>query len=142
VASGSCLDLSGLPPRPRGIVTDARRAVLATVGRDGAPHAVPVCFALWRDGIVTAIDHKPKSGRPLARLANIEAGGRATFLFDRWSEDWRRLGWVMARGPARVEPPGSAARELAARYPQYGERPPQGPVIVLRPERVLWWTWD
>lgn len=142
MASGSCVELESLPPGARAIVTDARRGVLATVSPDGAPHAVPVCFALWRDGIASAIDHKPKSGRPLARLANVEADGRAAFLFDRWSEDWRHLGWVMARGRARIEPPGSAARELAERYPQYRERAPQGPVIVVRPERVLWWTWD
>jgi PPOX class probable F420-dependent enzyme len=142
VASGSCPDLKSLPQCSRGIVTDARRAVLATVARDGMPHAVPVCFALRDDEVATAIDHKPKSGRKLARLANIEASGHASFLFDRWSEDWRRLAWVMARGPARVEAPGSAARELAERYPQYAETPPEGPVIVVRPQRVLWWTWE
>ena len=116
--------------------------MLATVGGDGMPHAVPVCFALWDEEIATAIDYKPKSGRRLARLVNVEASRQASFLFDRWSEDWRRLAWVMARGPARVEAPGCAARELAARYPQYAETPPQGPVIVVRPQRVLWWTWE
>jgi PPOX class probable F420-dependent enzyme len=116
--------------------------VLATVDGVGRAHAVPVCFAVRTGELVTAVDHKPKSGSKLARISNIERSGRATFLMDRWSEDWRRLGWVMVRGSARLDPPGSADAELAARYEQYRDTPPRGPVIVVRPERISWWTWE
>jgi hypothetical protein len=48
----------------------------------------------------------------------------------------------MVRGSARLDAPGSADAELAARYEQYRDTPPQGPVIVVRPERISWWTWE
>jgi PPOX class probable F420-dependent enzyme len=142
MASGACSELSALPKSANDIVTSARRAVLATVDAQGRPHAVPVCFALRSGELVTAIDHKPKSGRRLARVANIEANPNASLVFDRWSEDWRRLGWVMVRGTARIDAPGSADAELAARYEQYRASPPRGEVISVRPERILWWTFE
>jgi PPOX class probable F420-dependent enzyme len=111
------------------------------MGPDGYPHAVPVCFAVVGGDVVTAIDQKPKSGRRLARLRNVEERGAATLLFDRWDEDWRRLGWVMIGGGARIEPPGTAAGELSARYAQYRDDPPAGESIVVSPHRIRWWTW-
>lgn len=138
--SGSCARLSELPPPARAIVDAARRAVLVTLGDDGAPHAVPVCFALRGDDVVTAVDDKPKRTRDLARVRNVRRDPRATLLFDRWDEDWARLGWVMVTARARVEPPGAAAGVLAARYAQYRERPPAGDVLACAPERVLWWA--
>src|SRR5574338_35298 len=38
----------------------ARVARLATVGADGAPHLVPVVFALADDRVLMAVDFKPK----------------------------------------------------------------------------------
>ena len=46
-----------------------RVARLATVGPDGRPHVVPICFALDGDTLYTAVDSKPKSTRRLRRLA-------------------------------------------------------------------------
>lgn len=120
----------------------ARRGVLTTIDRSGAPHAVPVCFAVVGRELVTAIDHKPKSARRPARLGNIERNPAAAMLFDRWDEDWHRLGWVLVRGLARVEAPGTGRAELVARYPQYAATPPAGDVIVLSPARVTWWLWS
>lgn len=139
--SGSCRTLAGLPAHARAIVDGARRAVLATIGPDGAPRAVPITFALRGTDIVSAIDHKPKRARPPARLANIAARPAVAVLFDRYDEDWTRLGWVMVRGRARIEPPGSAGAELGARYPQYAGRPPAGEVIAVTPEAISWWSW-
>jgi PPOX class probable F420-dependent enzyme len=137
-----CDSLSKLPPEAASIVHEARRAVLSTLDRFGKPHAVPVCFAVVRDELVTAIDHKPKSKRRAARLANVERNPAAAMLFDRWDEDWRRLGWVLVRGVARIEPPGTGSSELVRRYPQYSRHPPDGEVIALSPVRVTWWLWD
>jgi PPOX class probable F420-dependent enzyme len=142
VASGSCKRLSELQAGVRAIVENARRAALASIGEDGNPHVVPVCFAIVGEEVVSAIDHKPKSGRELARVANVRARPNATLLFDRWDEDWTRLGWVMVAGSAHMAPPGAGADELAARYRQYQEQPPRGEVIVLRPEVIRWWFWE
>lgn len=137
---GTCARVTDLPPAARALLDEARRGVLGTLDASGTPHLVPVCFALAGAEIVTAIDHKPKRGRP-ARLDNVARDARASLLVDRWDEDWTRLAWVMVRGRARLEPPGTGGEALAARYPPYRDRPPAGPVIVIEPERVSWWSW-
>ncbi len=138
---GSCAGIDELPEAARGILEAARRAFLSTVAADGQPHTVPVCFALRDGAVVTAVDHKPKRGGELARITNIKGHPQAALAVDRWDEDWRRLGWVMLQGEAAVEGPGSADAELAARYPQYRDRPPEGVVISLQPKRIIYWTW-
>jgi PPOX class probable F420-dependent enzyme len=61
---------------------EARVAHLATVRPDGAPHLVPIVFALEDDRVYTAIDDKPKRTRELQRLANIAADPRVSVLVD------------------------------------------------------------
>src|SRR5207253_5352137 len=80
----------------------ARVARLATVGRDGRPHVVPICFALDGDVLYSAVDEKPKSTRRLRRLANIEAHPEVEVVVDAWDEDWSRLWWVRLAGQARI----------------------------------------
>lgn len=141
MAGGRCERLSDLPSAAISILDGARRGTLATIDARGRPHAVPVCYAV-RDGeIVTPIDAKPKSGRSLGRRKNLERDPAATFLVDRWNEDWTKLGWVMVRGEARVEPSGST-EDLEARYPQYEEVFVGSDLIVLHPNDIAWWLWD
>lgn len=139
--AGTCRELAELAPGARSVLDGARRAVLATLSPDGSPHAVPVCWARRGEELVTAGDHKPKSGKELGRIRNVTRDARASMLFDRYSEVWEELGWVMVAGRARLDVPGSATDELAGRYEQYRRRPPEGPVIALAPERISWWTW-
>lgn len=118
-------------------------ARLATVGSTGAPHLVPITFALIDAGtLVTAVDHKPKRTAALRRLANIEAEPRVSVLVDHYEDDWRRLWWVRADGEARVgkAAPAGAAEALVRRYPQYRERPPQGPFIIVEIQRLRGWS--
>ncbi|MFN0027411.1 MAG: TIGR03668 family PPOX class F420-dependent oxidoreductase [Acidimicrobiales bacterium] len=118
-------------------------AVLATTNGDGATDLVPITFA-WAergDVLVTAVDHKPKSTKNLARLANIEARPEVTILFDhRDPQDWDRLWWVRARGPATVHPPGHQVALLVARYAQYRDRVPDGPVIEVMVQHWHGWA--
>jgi PPOX class probable F420-dependent enzyme len=125
----------------RALLRAARVARLATAGRDGAPHVVPVCFALDGDRIVTAIDHKPKRGGRLRRLANIAANPRVAVLADHYDDaDWSRLWWVRADGIASIlESEPDAAAALQARYPQYRDQPPAGPVVVIEVQRWTGW---
>lgn len=117
----------------------ARVGRLATVTADGRPHVVPVCFAL-ADGIVyTAVDHKPKRTRALARLDNVRATGRASLLVDHYEEDWSRLWWVRVDGAAEVVESEAALDALAAKYEQYRTARPAGPVIAITPAR--WRSW-
>lgn len=134
---------------------DARRVgYLATADRTGAPHLVPVCYAMAREGagrsaggaaLYITIDEKPKRRDiPLKRVRNIVENPQAAFIVDRWDEDWRRLGWVMLRGPAEVLVAGrehdDAQALLTLRYPQYGAMQLADlPVIALRVARVTSW---
>jgi PPOX class probable F420-dependent enzyme len=119
---------------------DARVARLATVGTDGRPHVVPICFALDGDTLYTAVDEKAKSTRRLRRLANIEANPWVEIVIDHWDEDWSRLWWVRLSGPARVVDQDARALELLqAKYPQYREQPPAGPFVIVTVEARSEW---
>ncbi|GAB2997294.1 TIGR03668 family PPOX class F420-dependent oxidoreductase [Amycolatopsis acidiphila] len=119
----------------------ARVARLATADAAGVPHLVPVTFALDDGAIVFAVDHKPKRSTDLRRLRNIAANPAVSFLADGYDEDWSRLWWVRADGTARVLGSDPAAIEaLRAKYPQYRERPPEGPVV--RTEVTAWRGWS
>lgn len=121
----------------------ARVARLATIGASGAPDLVPVTFAIAGGLLYSAVDHKPKRTTRLRRLVNIERDPRVTILIDHYEDDWTRLWWVRLRGEARVVDAGAVfdagVAALVAKYPQYRERPPAGPVIVVSiTERTEW----
>ena len=132
-----------MPSWPRAIaeerVANARIGRLATVTAAGRPHVVPVCFALDRGRIVTAVDAKPKATAALARLENVRATGRASLLVDHYAEDWSELWWVRVDGVAEVLHSDRAIDALAAKYEQYRSARPAGPVIAIEPER--WRSW-
>jgi PPOX class probable F420-dependent enzyme len=125
----------------------SRRKVghLATADRAGAPHVVPVCFALTEDALYITIDEKPKrADAPLKRLRNIAENPAVAVVVDRYDDDWTRLGWVMLRGRADILTDGEeharAQAELRARYPQLNEMEIASlPVIAVRLERVTSW---
>ena len=133
----------------------ARHAYLATADADGVPQLVPVTFALVNVAhapvpeapaheIVVAVDHKPKTTRDLKRLRNLAENPRAAFLVDEYDDDWTRLWWVRADGIAAIEHEGEARAAaldaLAARYPQYRERRPDGPLVRVRVTRWSGWA--
>jgi PPOX class probable F420-dependent enzyme len=123
-------------PRPE----DAAVARLATVDREGRPHVVPICFVIDGSTLYTAVDEKPKRTRRLKRLANIEANPVAEVLIDHYEADWSKLWWVRLRGSARIVEDPRAVELLAAKYPQYRELPPAGPVIAIEIEERSEWT--
>jgi PPOX class probable F420-dependent enzyme len=143
MSSGRGDVLADLPLSVRALLERTRRAVMTTLGPDGSPHSVPVVFATVADEIVSPIDHKPKTGRVLARVRNLERDDRVTLLVDRWEEDWTQLAWLMVRGRAVVDPnaPAEVLQSLNARYPQYAPDERHDAVIRIRPSRLLWWTW-
>jgi PPOX class probable F420-dependent enzyme len=125
-------------------VAAARVGRLATVTAEGRPHVVPCCFAVDGGRVVTAVDAKPKSTTALRRLDNVRANPSVALLVDHYDDaDWSQLWWVRVDGTARVVD-GVAEREaalaaLAAKYPQYRETPPPGPVVVVEP--TAWRSW-
>lgn len=119
-------------------------ARLATVRPNGSPHLVPVVFALDGDVLTTAVDHKPKSTRRLQRLENLRHEPRCSLLVDHTDEDWSRLWWVRADGIAEVvdAPPADhpGLQRLVAAHETYRQRPPDGPLIVVRIRHWTGWT--
>src|SRR5207247_158773 len=103
---------------------------LATAGPDGAPHVIPVCYALDDVALYFVADEKPKRrpARELLRLRNLRANPRAALVVDDYDEDWTRLAYVLVRGPARVV--DEAAHPAALRLAQRSVR-------RARPERKL-----
>lgn len=137
-----------LTPSQIAFLESCHRAVLATVGADGVPHAVPCCFAIVDGLLYIPLDAKPKRvpTRRLGRVRDILAHPAACILVDRYDEDWARLAWLQVRGRAAlVEPGAEQARAIAAlqaRYPQYQTMPlDDAPVIRLVPEQVVSWAW-
>lgn len=133
--------MAELPSEAGRILHSGRRGVLTTIDPQGHPHTVPVCYVLREDEIITPIDAKPKSGRSLGRRRNVELNPAATFMVDRWDEEWSRLGWVMARGRARLEPMGDVGSMLAERYPQYADVFVGNDAIAISPKSISWWLW-
>ncbi|HKP18144.1 MAG TPA: TIGR03668 family PPOX class F420-dependent oxidoreductase [Gaiellaceae bacterium] len=123
-------------PRPE----QARVAHLATVDPEGRPHVVPICFALEGDTLYSAVDEKPKRTRQLQRLKNIAANPQVEVVIDHYEDDWTRLWWVRLRGRARIVDDAHAMDLLAAKYPQYRDRRPAGPVIAVEIEERSEWT--
>ena len=119
-------------------------ARLATLGAGGRPRVVPCCFALEADAAYSAVDHKPKRSAHLARLDDIRANPAVCLVVDHYEDDWSKLWWVRLDGTARVVEDGPDRKRgvdlLVAKYPQYQERPPPGPVIVISVER--WRAWS
>src|SRR5687768_13452129 len=135
-----------LSDRARTFLLSQRVGRLATADGNGAPHVLPVGYAMRADTLYITIDDKPKrtSGRKLKRLQNIIENPQAAVVVDRYDEDWSRLGWVMLRGRAEILDDGDehdAAQDLLrARYPQLiGMQIESYPVIALRIERVTSW---
>jgi PPOX class probable F420-dependent enzyme len=128
----------------RAFLAARRVGHLATADAAGAPHVVPVCYAVEGGTLYITIDQKPKGTVPLKRLRNIAENPQVAVVVDRYDEDWARLGWVMLRGRAEVLADGTehaaAQALLRARYPQL--RPMQIadlPVIALRIAAVAQW---
>jgi PPOX class probable F420-dependent enzyme len=141
--------MPGWTAESRSFLEAHRVGHLATAGADGAPHVIPVCYALDDAAVYVVADEKPKRRAPreLTRLRNLRANPRAAFVVDDYDEDWRRLAWVLVRGPASIlaeaGPHAAALARLRTRYPQYRamdlDDPERNPILRLEAERVVLW---
>jgi PPOX class probable F420-dependent enzyme len=125
-----------------GFVNSQRVAHLATASASGDPHVVPVCFAYLHDEFWVVIDEKPKRTTRLKRLRNIGENPRVSLIFDRYEDDWSRLGWVQVSGSAEVvtSAPPDVIAALQERYPQYREMQLEGrEAIRITPNRITGW---
>lgn len=133
--------------RERQYVETARIGRLATADAGGRPHAVPVCFALLDDHIVTPVDEKPQRVSPadLRRSQDIRENPRVAVVVDHYAEDWSTLGWVQIRGTAAYCTPDEAPHAggvaaLESKYEQYADHGLNDrPLIRITPGHVRSW---
>jgi PPOX class probable F420-dependent enzyme len=119
-------------------------AHLGLIDGDGRPRVLPVTFALFDGDVWSAVDHKPKRvrGEELARVRWLRTRPQSALTVDRYTSDWSELAWVQLIGATSVVEVADrpdVVEALSARYPPYRERPPQGPLLRLVPDRCVCW---
>lgn len=127
-------------------ISNQRIAHLASTNKCNVPHVVPICFVLKEGIIYSALDSKPKQVKPrhLRRVRNISVNPTVSLVFDRYSEDWSQLGYVLVTGQGSLICQGDerskAEMALRNKYAQYSEFLQDGcPVIRIKPSRVVSW---
>jgi coenzyme F420-0:L-glutamate ligase / coenzyme F420-1:gamma-L-glutamate ligase len=127
-------------------VRAARIAHLATADAGGQPLVIPICFAFDGKEFFSPIDEKPKRLplQRLKRLRNIEENSQVSLVIDRYDEDWRKLGYILVSGRARISLTGQKHRRavslLRRKYHQYHSMAiDQRPMIVIKPLGVKTW---
>ena len=140
----SVTHIGKLPSWARELLESGRVARLGFLDGGGHPRVLPLTYALVGDRIWSAIDQKPKrSHGELARVRFLRRNPHAALTVDRYSDDWERLAWVQVLGEIEIVAADEAAgalEALNAKYPQYSQAPPPGPLLSLAPERCLFWS--
>ena len=135
--------LENLPGWATALFARSRVAHLGLLDGDGRPRVMPVTFAVHAESVWTVVDSKPKRPGEPARVRWLRARPAAALTVDRYDDDWTRLAWVQVLGAVEVlelaEAPDAVAA-LAAKYPQYREEAPPGPLLQLVPHRALCWA--
>jgi PPOX class probable F420-dependent enzyme len=141
---GSSARVTELPKWAGSLLASSRIGRLGLLDDDGAPRVLPVTYAINGESLVTAVDQKPKRrrGEELARVRWLRARPTAALTVDHYDDDWSALAWVQALGTVSVLDAASAPEAMASlteRYEPYRSDPPAGPLLVLEPDRLLWW---
>jgi nitroimidazol reductase NimA-like FMN-containing flavoprotein (pyridoxamine 5'-phosphate oxidase superfamily) len=122
------------------VVALERVCRVATVGRAGVPHVVPVVHVLAGDKLYFASEGDAK------KVKNLRANPRVAVTVDVYSEDWKSLKGVAIQGTAAVLGDGPRFRKmrrlLYEKFPQYPAEAAlgKGDVIVeVTPRHVFSW---
>lgn len=126
------------------LVMRERVCRVATVGKRGVPHLVPVCHVV-DDGKVYF-----GSGREGRKVRNIRENPRATVSVDLYSDDWSNLKGAMLQGTARLIERGPRFRRIRRllydKYPQYPEDAAldesDSVIIEVTPDQLFTWGLD
>src|SRR2546421_11563394 len=90
------------------LIEHERVCRVATAGRRGMPHLVPVCQVVAGGKIYFA------SGTDGRKALNLAENPRVAVTVDLYSEDWAHIKGVMIQGRARLIARGSAFRRVRA----------------------------
>ncbi|MBD3646747.1 MAG: pyridoxamine 5'-phosphate oxidase family protein [Pseudomonadales bacterium] len=123
--------------------------VLSTWGRN-VIHSVPVVFVAIDDEIISPVDGKPKSGKELQRVVDLERDSRFTLLLQHYSENWEELWWLRLNGHGKVETlrdeqhrekVTSALRRKYSQYSSVDVLDDSVRVLRLKVEHTSAWAW-
>jgi len=125
----------------REFVAFQRVGRVATVGRNGRPHNVPVCPILEGDRIYFA------SAADGVKVENVRATGQVALTYDEYTEAWSGLKGILIWGTVRVNEAGPTFRRirklLYRRFPQYESHAPleekESVIIEVTPTRTFSW---
>ncbi len=117
---------------------------VATTGRDGVPHVVPVCHVLEDGKIYFATDKDSK------KVRNLRENPHVAVAVDLYSEDWPRLVGAVVTGRATLIDRGPRFRKIRSllyrKYPQYPRESAleEGEVVMVEitPVRLVSWGLD
>lgn len=136
------MNLATLPVWASKLLAVGRVGRLGFADDDGHPRVLPITYAVLGDAAWSAIDQKPKRSAELARVRWLRLRPEAALVVDLYDDDWSQLAWVQLLGRVEVLDLADGAvglEALRAKYPQYSEEPPPGPVLRLDVERALHW---
>lgn len=114
---------------------------VATAGRRGMPHLVPVCQVV-QDGKVYFA-----SGDDGRKVENLKENPRVALTVDLYSDAWANLKGVMVQGRAKLIERGPRFRKIRAllykKYPQYPREAAldesDSVIVEVTPSRVFSW---
>jgi nitroimidazol reductase NimA-like FMN-containing flavoprotein (pyridoxamine 5'-phosphate oxidase superfamily) len=113
---------------------------VATAGRGGVPHAVPVCHVVVDGKLCFGSEANAK------KVQNLRVNPHVTVTVDLYADDWSVLRGVMVQGHATLIERGPRFRKLRRllyeKYPQYPDMSAieEGDVIVeVTPRHVFSW---
>ena len=99
------------------LIEHERVCRVATAGRRGMPHLVPVCQVVAGGKIYFA------SGTDGRKALNLAENPRVALTIDLYSDDWTLIKGAMVQGRAGLYPRGPRFRAIRAllykKYPQY-----------------------
>lgn len=117
---------------------------VATAGRRGMPHLVPVCHVVHGGKIYFG------TGSDGRKVENLKENPRVALTVDLYSEAWDNLKGVLVQGRAKLIERGPRFKKVRAllyrKYPQYPREaaldPSDSVVVEVTPARVFSWGVD
>lgn len=132
-----------IPKNVAKLLTLERVCRVATVGRSGVPHVVPVT-AVFDDGKICFA-----SEGDARKVKNVRANPHAAVTVDVYSEDWSVIRGAMIQGDAKLVASGPRFTRLRKllyeKYPQYPQEAAIGDgdvMVEITPRRVFSWGFE
>ena len=126
------------------LVAMERVSRIATTGRDGRPHVVPVCHVADNGRLYFA------TGRGSLKVRHLRANPNLAVVVDVYAEDWSLLKGVMVQGSAAFIEGGPRFRKirdlLYRKYTQYPKESAIGErdsfIVEVTPRHVTSWGFE